>query len=120
MRVLLARLRLGMPERSLVLTGLRGAGKTVLLRRMEHMAREAGWLSVWLEARPQVDLLDRPAAAPPAMLLALDRGARTRANLGRLANWLPTLRGTLSGDGAIGVEITPRTRTPAQLEDDVV
>lgn len=43
-RVLLGRVKARKPEKSLLLTGLRGVGKTVLLNEMERMAVGAGYL----------------------------------------------------------------------------
>jgi len=50
--VVLERVARGRPERSLVLTGLRGVGKTVLLNEMRDRAESTGWFVVALEARP--------------------------------------------------------------------
>ena len=61
-RVLLGRLERELPERSMVLTGLRGVGKTVLLGRMRRMATEQEWLAILVEARREVDLRQRLAA----------------------------------------------------------
>ncbi|GAA1493773.1 ATP-binding protein [Curtobacterium herbarum] len=36
----------------LILYGLRGVGKTVLLSRLQHIVERAGWVTVQLEARP--------------------------------------------------------------------
>lgn len=43
-RVLLERLADGRPERSLIYSGLRGVGKTVLLLEFETLTRESGWV----------------------------------------------------------------------------
>src|ERR1700758_4599526 len=43
-QVLIARLSDGLPERSLIYSGLRGVGKTVLLLEFETLARESGWV----------------------------------------------------------------------------
>lgn len=43
-RVLLDRLAAGRPERSLIYSGLRGVGKTVLLLEFETLTRERGWV----------------------------------------------------------------------------
>jgi len=48
----LERIARGRPERSLVLTGLRGVGKTVLLNAMRSAAVRAGWGTGKFEARP--------------------------------------------------------------------
>ncbi|MEU7819060.1 ATP-binding protein [Pseudonocardia sp. NPDC049154] len=60
--IVLERVARGRPERSLVLTGLRGVGKTVLLGELRSMAVRAGWGSGKIEARPDADLR-RPLSA---------------------------------------------------------
>ena len=66
--VLLERISHGRPERSLVLTGLRGVGKTVLLNALRSTAVRRRWGTGKLEARPDTGLR-RPLAA--ALHLAL-------------------------------------------------
>jgi hypothetical protein len=60
--VVLERVVRGRPERSVVLTGLRGVGKTVLLNAMRSAAVRAGWGTGKLEARPDTSLR-RPLAS---------------------------------------------------------
>ena len=60
--VVLERVARGRPERSLVLTGLRGVGKTVLLGELRSMAVRRGWGAGKVEARPEADLR-RPLSA---------------------------------------------------------
>ncbi len=60
--IVLERVARGRPERSLVLTGLRGVGKTVLLGELRSMAGHAGWGAGKIEARPDADLR-RPLSA---------------------------------------------------------
>ncbi|MFL6002335.1 MAG: ATP-binding protein [Nocardioides sp.] len=57
--VVLERVARGRPERSLVLTGLRGVGKTVLLNALRSGAVRRGWGTGKLEARP-----DQPLRRP--------------------------------------------------------
>ncbi len=59
--VVLQRVQKGRPERSLVLTGLRGVGKTVLLNRLRSAAMERGFGTGKWEARPDQDIR-RPLA----------------------------------------------------------
>ena len=59
--VVLERVSKGRPERSLVLTGLRGVGKTVLLNTLRSAAVRKGWGTGKLEARPDQSLR-RPLA----------------------------------------------------------
>ena len=60
--VLLERVSRGRPERSVVLTGLRGVGKTVLLNALRSAAVRRGWGTGKLEARPD-QTVRRPLAA---------------------------------------------------------
>ena len=50
--VVLQRVARGRPERSMVLTGLRGVGKTVLLNAFRSMAMQHLWGTGKIEARP--------------------------------------------------------------------
>jgi hypothetical protein len=70
--VVLERVARGRPERSLVLTGLRGVGKTVLLGELRSMAVRRGWGAGKIEARPDAGLR-RPISA------ALHRAVRDLA-----------------------------------------
>src|SRR5690606_2930592 len=54
--VVLERVARGRPERSIVLTGLRGVGKTVLFGALRSSAVRAGWGTGKLEARPDQSL----------------------------------------------------------------
>ena len=60
--VVLERVQRGRPERSLLLIGLRGVGKTVLLNALRSAAVRAGWGTGKLEARPD-QRLRRPLAS---------------------------------------------------------
>ncbi|HEY7049061.1 MAG TPA: ATP-binding protein [Jatrophihabitantaceae bacterium] len=64
--VTLERVSRGRPERSVVLTGLRGVGKTVLLNALRGSAVRRGWGTGKLEARP-----DQPLRHPLAAALHL-------------------------------------------------
>ncbi|MFI1915704.1 AAA family ATPase [Nocardia sp. NPDC020380] len=54
--IVLERVSRGRPERSVMLTGLRGVGKTVLLNQLRSAARSRGWGTGKLEARPDQEL----------------------------------------------------------------
>ncbi|HEY2241227.1 MAG TPA: ATP-binding protein [Streptosporangiaceae bacterium] len=60
--VVLERVARGRPERSMVLTGLRGVGKTVLLNTFRSMAMQRLWGTGKIEARPEQSIR-RPVAA---------------------------------------------------------
>lgn len=79
--IALDRIRAGRAARSLILHGLRGVGKTVLLNRIENEAEARGFANVKVEAPEERSL---PALLIPVLrvaLLRLDRGRRMRANL---------------------------------------
>jgi AAA ATPase domain len=60
--VVLERVARGRPERSMVLTGLRGVGKTVMLNTFRSMALQRLWGTGKLEARPDQSIR-RPVAS---------------------------------------------------------
>lgn len=73
----------GLAARSLILYGLRGVGKTVLLRRISDQAEAEGWLPVFMEAPESRSL---PAMLAPALrqaLIRLDRIASAKAAITR-------------------------------------
>jgi hypothetical protein len=72
-RIATERLRLGLPIKSMVLVGLRGVGKTVLLGRMRDDAEGAGIRTVRIEAAEKRSL---PAIVAPQLRQALLRLSR--------------------------------------------
>ncbi|MGW6423344.1 AAA family ATPase [Nocardia sp. NPDC055053] len=54
--IVLERVARGRPERSVMLTGLRGVGKTVLLNQLRSAAVSRSWGTGKIEARPDQDL----------------------------------------------------------------
>ncbi|MDQ2797077.1 MAG: ATP-binding protein [Actinomycetota bacterium] len=81
--VVLERVAKGRPERSVVLTGLRGVGKTVLLNALRSSAVRSGWGTGKLEARPD-QRLRRPLAAALHVAVRELGHARTDEVLGTL------------------------------------
>ncbi|MER5261125.1 ATP-binding protein [Actinosynnema sp. NPDC002837] len=86
--VVLERVARGRPERSLVLTGLRGVGKTVLLGELRSMALKRGWGAGKIEARPEAGLR-RPLSA------ALHRAIRDLAVRHRAPDRVESVLGVL-------------------------
>lgn len=77
-RIAIARTRLGNPAKSLMLVGLRGVGKTVLLDRMRDLAEAEGDLALRIEAPEGRSL---PAILAPQLrqaLLKLSRMEKAR------------------------------------------
>ncbi|MFA7505523.1 MAG: ATP-binding protein [Burkholderiaceae bacterium] len=77
--IALDRIRNGLAARSLMLVGLRGVGKTVLLNRLHNDAEASGFATVMIEAPERKSL---PALLAPALrvtVLKLDRMAKGSA-----------------------------------------
>lgn len=82
-RIALERVRRGRPTKSVLLVGLRGVGKTVLLDRMREDAEAAGIATIRLEAPESRSL---PALLAPELrgvLLQLSRHERAKARAER-------------------------------------
>ena len=77
--VALDRVRGGRPAKSLLLTGLRGVGKTVLLNRIARDAENRSFITVQLEAPEERPLPDLLAAPLRAALIRMDRFAAASA-----------------------------------------
>ncbi len=74
-RVALERVRRGLPAKSVLMVGLRGVGKTVLLDRMRDDAEAAGFHTIRIEAPESRSL---PAILAPELRLALLRLSRNQ------------------------------------------
>ncbi len=78
-RILLGRVRQRRPEKSMLLTGLRGVGKTVLLNEIERMAKADGYRTITIEAHEDKGLgAYSGEAGPPfrskAAIIPVDAG----------------------------------------------
>jgi hypothetical protein len=51
--LIVARTKRDLPNRGMVLSGLRGVGKTVLLNYLRSHADNHGWFTIWLEGKPE-------------------------------------------------------------------
>ena len=69
-RIALARIASGRPSKSMVLVGLRGVGKTVLLDQMREDAEANGVLALWIESPENRSL---PSIIAPQLRTALIR-----------------------------------------------
>jgi hypothetical protein len=86
--VTLERVAVGRPERSMVLSGLRGVGKTVLLNALRGQAVKRAWGTGKLEARP-----DQSLRLPLAQ--AMNAAVRELAHRHRDADRVETVAGVL-------------------------
>jgi type II secretory pathway predicted ATPase ExeA len=74
--VTLGRIAKGRAAKSLMVVGLRGVGKTVLLNRIQALADEQGYMAEMLEAPENKSLAALLAPALRSLILKLDRGER--------------------------------------------
>ncbi len=109
-RILLGRVKERRPEKSMLLTGLRGVGKTVLLNEIERLAKQAGYRTISIEAHEDKPLGPLIAAHLRTLLYDLDRlagaGDRVRRGLRVLRSFIGGLRITI-GDITLGLDIDP-------------
>lgn len=108
--VALQRMRIGNPAKSLLMIGLRGVGKTVLLERMRLDAEAAGLQTVHMEVPEQRSL---PALLAPQLRLALLRLSRVEAardlamrGLRALAGFVGKLK-LVYKDIEVGIDVAP-------------
>ena len=105
--VLLDRLRRGHTEQSMLITGLRGVGKTVLLTTFEERARERGWRTVEAEITKNTEFGTRMAHLVRRALLAVAPRQRWRARARRAASVLKSFQLTVSTGGTVtaGIDV---------------
>jgi AAA ATPase domain len=110
--VVLERVARGRPERSLILTGLRGVGKTVLLNTLRSAAIGRLWGTGKIEARPDQSLR-RPVAA------ALHMAIRELAPRHRAPDRIDEVLGVVKAFALRSTESTARLRDRWQPGIDV-
>ncbi len=109
-KVLLARTRLKRPEKSMLLTGLRGVGKTVLLNEAERLARAGDYRTVFIEAHEDKPLAPLIAPHLRSVLYDLDRAAAASDKVKRGLRVLRSFLGALKisySDVTVGLDIDP-------------
>lgn len=123
-RILLGRVKQKRPEKSLLLTGLRGVGKTVLLNEIERMAKTAGYQTILIEAHEEKPLGELIYPALRGLLYELDRtagaGGKVKRGLAVLRSFIGSIKLTV-GDVALGLDIEPAkgTADSGDLEIDL-
>jgi hypothetical protein len=109
-RVLLGRVKQKKSEKSMLLTGLRGVGKTVLLNEIERIAKSDGYRSIQIEAHEDKPL--GPLIAPylRTVLYELDRvagaGDKAKRGLAVLRSFIGVLKVEV-GEVTFGLDIDP-------------
>jgi hypothetical protein len=122
--VLLERLRRGYTEQSMLITGLRGVGKTVLLTEFEARAHAGGWVSVEAEITKNEPFGPRMARLARRALLQTAPRDSWGERMRRAARVLKAFHLTFSTDGTIAagfdVEAEAGAADSGYLRDDLV
>jgi hypothetical protein len=121
--VLLDRMRKGHTEQSMLITGLRGVGKTVLLGDFERRARERSWVTAEAEITKNVEFGSRMAHLVRRALFQVAPRERWRDRARRAAQVLKSFQVTVSPDGSIAagldVEALEGIADSGSLSDDL-
>lgn len=108
--VLFGRVLKKRPEKSLIMTGLRGVGKTVLLNEMERMALQADYRTIFIEASEQKPLVVLLVSQLRSLLYELDRiagaGNKVRRGLAVLKSFVGGIKVSF-GEVELGLDIEP-------------
>jgi hypothetical protein len=99
--ILLERLENGYAEQSMIITGLRGVGKTVLLDVFREKAESRDWATVEWEIEKNSTFAPKMAAHVRRALLQIAPKARWTDRLLRAASILKSFTVTFSSDGAM-------------------
>jgi hypothetical protein len=108
--ILFRRVKQKKPEKSLLLTGMRGVGKTVLLNEMASLSRKEGYHDILIEAHENKAL--GPLIAPYLRTLLYDlsrlEGAKDklRRALGVLRSFIGAIRISMN-DVSFGLDVEP-------------
>ncbi len=112
----------GRPAKGLILLGLRGVGKTVLLNRLRALASDRGFCTIRMEAPESSSLPDLLAPELRRTLYSLDLRRTASHHLRRaasvLANFAKAFKVTV-GDFGFGVDVTPGEGDTGNLEQDL-
>ena len=125
-RILLGRIIHKKPEKSMLLTGLRGVGKTVLLNQIELLARENNYRTIFIEAHENKQL--GPLIVPylRTLLFDLDRmvnfSEKVKRGLAVLRSFVSALKLTATVDDityGLGIEPERGSADSGDLEIDL-
>ncbi len=107
-RIVLERIKRGYSDRSTLLIGLRGVGKTVLLNRIHKMATERGYYGVLIESPEENQLAELLTPYLRQILLQLDLIEGVKEKLRNAMAALRSFASTFKVEiGDIGIGVTP-------------
>ncbi|MBB72177.1 MAG: AAA family ATPase [Legionellales bacterium] len=110
--ILYARVKQKLAEKSIILTGLRGVGKTVLLNELERFAEKANYKTILFEAHEDKSLAEMLIPPLRQLLYQLDKlagaGHKVRRGLAVLRSFINTIKfKAKAGDIEIRLDIEP-------------
>jgi AAA ATPase domain len=111
--VTLERVAAGRPERSMVLSGLRGVGKTVLLNALRGQAVRRAWGTGKIEARPDQSIRIPVAQAVHAAVREVSHRHRDPDRVDQVAGVLKSFAMKTALDDRKGMRWTPPVDVPA-------
>ncbi|HXC98425.1 MAG TPA: ATP-binding protein [Verrucomicrobiae bacterium] len=123
-RILFGRVKEKRPEKSILLTGLRGVGKTVLLNEMERMAAREGYRTVSVEAHEDKTLAALLVPHLRKLFYDLNRiagaGDKARRGLAVLKSFMNGVKLTV-GEVEVGLDVEPEdgSADSGDLESDL-
>lgn len=121
--VLLHRLEQGRPQQSMIITGLRGVGKTVLLGAFREAAMERRWVTVEAEVTKNSDFAERMSRLARRALLTLSSPTAWQQRARRAAAVVKSFSLTFKPDGSVaaGLDVDAMTgqADSGNLSDDL-
>jgi len=121
----LARIKASRPERSRLLTGLRGVGKTVLLTKIGWISQEIGCVNIAMEAMEGRSLADVIIPVVKDALFSLNK---MQGAMDKISKGVALLRGFIGGanvkvaDMEFGLNMAPelgQSQFSGQIEEDL-
>lgn len=121
-RIVLERIKNGRQDRSVILYGLRGVGKTVLLNKISNLADSTGYYSLLIESpedKPLAQLLVPPLRQ---ILLKIDQAEGAKEKVRQAFAALRSFASVFEvkiGELEVGVKAAPGTADSGYLENDL-
>ena len=114
---MVARLKRGQTDQSMIAKGLRGVGKTVLLNAFEDLAESGGFLTYYHELTPASDLVEELARDTERALAMMKLSDRVVKKVRDGLSHLKTIR--LVGPEGFGLEVDLRKANEGTLTADL-
>lgn len=116
-RILVGRLRAGRSDQSMIIRGLRGMGKTVLLNSFEDRAESENFMTFYHELTPDSDLIAKIARDVQAALSRLKLSTRAAEKCRNALSHLGTIK--LTGPEGFGIAVDLRNADEGTITGDV-